>query len=57
MFNFNKMHAKYLQIGQIYVVCQKPQEFFKIMSGILDPRIPTFWNSVMFAVNVRPWLL
>ena len=25
---------------------QKCPDFFEIMSGILDPRIPTFWNLI-----------
>ena len=33
-------------MDQISGLSQKCPDFSKIMSGILDPRIPTFWNSV-----------
>ena len=32
-------------MDQISGLSQKCPDFSKIMSGILDPRIPTFWNS------------
>ena len=31
-------------MDQISGLRQKCPDFSKIMSGILDPRIPTFWN-------------
>ena len=34
-------------MGRISGLSQKSLDFSKIMSGILDPRIPTFWNSNM----------
>ena len=33
-------------MGQSYGLSQKFPDFSKIMSGILHPKIPTFWNSV-----------
>ena len=44
-FIFNSNNAKYLQMCQIYGLSQKYPDFSKIMSGILNPSIPTFWNS------------
>jgi hypothetical protein len=39
-------------MGYISSLSQKCPDFSKIMSGILDPRIRTFWNTV---IAVSEW--
>ena len=39
-------------MDHIYGLSQKCLDFSKIMSGTLDPRIPTFWNSVPCGASV-----
>ena len=37
-------------MAQISGLSQKCPDFNQIMSGILDPRIPTFWNSAQMCI-------
>ena len=38
-------------MDQISGLSQKCPDFSKIMSGILNPRIPTFWNSATLLMD------
>jgi hypothetical protein len=42
--------VKYQQMGQNSGLSQECPDLTKIMSGILDPRIPTFRNSGSFSL-------